>query len=296
MTAQGFGHARGTFGELLQGVLPDGRHFLVTLPITAGVTARFQYLPDADELTADPEHKRKSLVVARRALTALGRRGGGRLRLTGDLPEGKGMASSSADLVATARAVADAVKGAFAPAEVEALLRGIEPSDGVMYDDAVVFHHREVRLHSRLGPLPDLVVVGYDEGGQVDTVEYNRRLPTVGRADRVEFAHLLDRLSAAVRAADVAEIGRVATRSAELHAARRERRAFAAVRRASDLAGGLGVVAAHSGTLLGVLLAGDDPDLDQRIAEIRRQCAALGGPLSVHRAVTHLRAEVNGAA
>ncbi len=206
------------------------------------------------------------------------------------------MASSSADLVATARAVAASVNGAFAPAEVEALLRGIEPSDGVMYDDVVVFRHREVRLHSRLGPLPDLVVVGYDEGGQVDTVEYNRRLPAVGRAERVEYEHLLDRLTTAVRASDGVEIGRVATRSAELHAAHRERRAFAAVRRASDLTGGLGVVAAHSGTLLGVLLAGDDPDLDQKIAEIRRQCAVLGGPLSVHRAVTHPRAEVNGAA
>src|SRR4051794_22862710 len=96
----GSGWACGTFGELLQGVLPDsGLHFLVTLPITAGSTATFRYDARSARIEVSPENKRKSRRLARLALDALGHPGGGELLLTSDLPEGKGLASSSADLV-----------------------------------------------------------------------------------------------------------------------------------------------------------------------------------------------------
>ncbi|MEU4833175.1 hypothetical protein [Streptosporangium sp. NPDC023615] len=291
----GVGQARGTFGELLQGVLPDGEHFLVTLPVTQGTTAFFTPTPESPAVTVEPGHKHKALTLARLALDVLGLPGGGHLLLTGNLPEGKGMASSSADLVATARAVADAAGRVLTAPEIEALLRGLEPTDGVMYDHIVAFHHRDVRLRNTLGCLPGLVIVGYDEGGQVDTVAYNRDLPVIGPATRREYALLLDRLTTAVARGDLATVGGIATRSAELHAGRHGRDAFRPVRRACRAAGGLGVVAAHSGTMLGVLLAADDPELAAKIDDIRGRCASLGGRTSVHRSVTLTDAGVSGA-
>ncbi|GAP48941.1 kinase [Streptomyces azureus] len=278
----GTGSAVGTFGELLQGVLPDHRHFLVTLPITAGSTARFRYADDAGGITVDAPRKQKSAHAAALALKELGRPGGGRLLLTSELPEGKGLASSSADLVASVRAVADAFGVTFPAATVESLLREVEPSDGVMHDEIVAFLHREVRLHRRLGHLPRLVVVGYDEGGQVDTVTYNRHdTPVLARA-RAEYGQLLDTLTAAVAAHDLRTVGRVATRSAELHVRTRPRAAFAPLRRACEEADGLGVVIAHSGTMLGVLLAGDDPELESKTVHLRAHCARLGGTSSLY--------------
>ncbi|MEU3902793.1 kinase [Streptomyces goshikiensis] len=280
--AVGSGWAVGTFGELLQGVLPDDRHFLVTLPITTGSKATFHYRDGATGITVDAARKRKSARVAALALEALGHPGGGELVLDSELPEGKGLASSSADLVASVRAVADAFGTAFPTATVESLLREVEPSDGVMHDEIVAFLHREVRLHSRLGHLPRLVVVGYDEGGQVDTVTYNRRPAPVDAETRAEYAALLDRLTGAVAEEDLRTVGGVATRSAELHARQRPRAALAPLLEACAEADGLGVVVAHSGTVLGVLLSGDDPELDRKTSHVQARCARLGGPSTIY--------------
>ncbi|MFG2977276.1 kinase [Streptomyces sp. NPDC048331] len=282
----GSGSAFGTFGELLQGALPHPQgDFLVTFPLARWATAVFRPEPGRREVQVHPAHKAKSRRVAEAVLAALGTTDGGLLEVAGDLPEGKGLASSSADLVATVRAVGAAHGRAFTPAETEDFLRGIEPADGVMYDEIVAFHHREVRLGRRLGVLPPLTVVAHDEGGQVDTVAHNRVARAIGAADRQEYARLLDRLTDAVARGDLAEVGAVATRSAEMNAHRRRRAGFAELHALCREVDGLGLVLAHSGTMLGVLLEANDPALAGKTEHIRAGCAALGGEVSVHRSL-----------
>ncbi|MFJ9737044.1 kinase [Streptomyces sp. NPDC101166] len=282
----GTGHAFGTFGELLQGALPaPDSDFLVTFPLARWATAVFRPAPEAREVRVVPGHKGKSRRVAEAVLAALGESGGGLLELCGDLPEGKGMASSSADLVATVRAVGAAFGRTFTPAQTEAFLRGVEPADGVMYDEIVCFHHRAVRLRRRLGTLPPLVLVAHDEGGQVDTVTHNRTATAIGTSERHEYARLLDRLTGAVAAGDLPAVGEVATRSAELNGRLRPRAGFPELRTLCHEVDGHGLVLAHSGTLLGVLLDAHDPELDGKAAHIRAGCAPLGGEVSVHRAL-----------
>ncbi|MGW7316781.1 GHMP family kinase ATP-binding protein [Streptomyces sp. NPDC054854] len=285
---RGTGTAFGTFGELLQGVLPGTeRHFMVTFPVAAWSTAVFRHAPDSEGFVVWPPHKRKAVRIAELALAAAGLGGGGSLTLDSELPEGKGMASSSADLVATVRAVGAAVGTTFAPAAIESFLRQIEPTDGVMYPEIVAYYHREAELREGLGVLPSLTIVAHDEGGQVDTIAHNRAAQRVDEADKAEYAVLLDELCAAVRARDLPAVGRVATRSAELNAASRSRRTLPELRRICEETGGLGVACAHSGTLLGILYAGDDPDLDGKVAAARAACAALPGTTVVHRSLGH---------
>lgn len=280
------GSAFGTFGELLQGALPRPQgDFLVTFPLARWATAVFRPRAGQRGVHVRPAHKGKSRRVAEAVLASLGVPDGGLLEVGGDLPEGKGLASSSADLVATVRAVGAAFGRTFTPAETEAFLRGIEPADGVMYDEIVAFHHREVRLGRRLGVLPPLTVVAHDEGGQVDTVAHNRRARTIDEAARQEYARLLDRLTDAVAGGDLHEVGAVATRSAEMNAHRRERAGFAELRALCREVDGLGLVLAHSGTMLGVLLEAHDPSLAGKTEHVRAGCAALGGEVSVHRSL-----------
>src|SRR5438552_6590361 len=91
------------------------------------------------------------------------------------LPEGRGLASSTADVVATARAVSDATGLHLEPGEIAELAIQIEPTDGVMWDGVVAFNHRAGRLLRHLGPLPDMRVLGIDLGGTVDTIQFNKR-------------------------------------------------------------------------------------------------------------------------
>jgi L-threonine kinase len=278
--ATGAGIACGTFGELLQGALPQATgmdHFLVTFPIARWTRAWFRFEPDA-ALRVFPSHKLKSRRLAEMLLAAHRGNGGGTLIIDSDLPVGKGLASSSADLVATARAVGPVLGLEASPRAIEGWLRPIEPTDGVMYPGVVVFEHREVRAASELGVLPPLTVVAVDEGGEIDTVAFNRRPRQYSPAQRQEYARLLDALTGAVQAGDLAALGAVTTRSAILNQRMQPKRHLEDMLAISRAAGALGVVCAHSGTMLGILLADDAPGHAGRLREVTAECEAVAGP------------------
>jgi L-threonine kinase len=285
--ATGVSTCFGTFGELLQGVLP-GRagDFLVTLPVARWAMATFQADPTAQGVRVHPAHKTKARSLAELILAGTATAGGGVLTIESSLPEGKGMASSSADLVATARAVANALHLDLRPRRLEELLRRIEPTDGVLYPGIVAFDHREVRLRARLGSLPTMTIVGVDEGGVVDTVAFNRIAKPFSGADRREYARLLDAMADAVRRADLAAVGALASRSAVMNQALWPKRSLAAVLDICAEIGGLGVVAAHSGTMLGILLDVSDPAYRTKIAGTVRACSRLSDDVSLFRSLT----------
>jgi uncharacterized protein involved in propanediol utilization len=280
--------AFGTFGELLQGALPDDTDFLVTMPIARWSTARFLLEPSVSDVHVRPPHKTKSRRLVEAMLSRYGVRGGGFLVLDSDLPEGKGLASSSADLVATARAVGEAIGIVLDSTEIEGLLRGIEPSDGVMHDGVVAFHHREVRVRSHLGHLPPVTVVGVDEGGEVETVGFNKQPKVFTGAQRRTYAVLLRKLTQAILTGDVAAAGEVATQSALMNQRFCPKRTLTEMIEICRAVGGLGVIAAHSGTALGVLLADDHPGHHDQLDRTVRACARLTGTVWIDHSLPEM--------
>ncbi|MBL1079467.1 hypothetical protein JK358_34185 [Nocardia sp. 2] len=284
MTARiGVGSAFGSCGELLQGVTSDDRDFLVTLPIRQGSVAVFEPGAPDGAVVTQPPGKSKSQRVAEHMLARARDHRGGRLTLISDLPEGKGLASSTADLVATARAVADAHGRRITAWEIEDELRAIEPSDGVMYPGSVAFCHREVRLLTRLAPLPPLTIVTGDEGGRVDTIEFNRAEKPFTRADKREYTGLLTALTAAAARGDVRDIGEIATRSAQLSTVLRARPHLDFAIAAAREMGALGVLVAHSGTTTGLLIADDDPRYPAKLCAAQDIAAAFATDVHIHR-------------
>lgn len=288
--ASGISSAFGTFGELLQGVDEDGVDFLVTLPISCWSTATFVTRPSSPGITVSPAYKHKAVALARAMLTSAGFTGGGRLVLRSAIPEGKGLASSSADLVATARAVGNAFGVVLPGASIEALLRRIEPTDGVMYNAITAFNHRQVRLRATLGELPPLTIVGLDEGGVVDTMRFNTMPKPFDARDRRAYSRLLAELTRAVADQDLPAIGRVTTRSAERNQQLHAKRTLGALISAGADIGALGVVTAHSGTVIGLLLADDDPHYTGKRAAAERVCLRLVGNVSVYHSLHFDRA------
>ncbi|MEV6808885.1 kinase [Streptomyces sp. NPDC051132] len=283
----GISTASGTFGELLQGVLPQGNgDFLVTLPIARWARATFHGVPGTDELVVRPAHKRKALGLASTITRASATPMGGALTIESTLPEGKGLASSSADLVATARAVANALGEPMPPRRIESLLARIEPTDGVLYPGIVAFYHRRVALHSRLGSLPSMTVVSVDEGGEIDTIAFNRIPKPFSAADRAEYARLLERMATAVARGDLAEVGAVATRSALMNQVLRPKRTLEVMTGICRQVGGLGVVVGHSGTCLGVLLDTSDPSYPRRLVEAASACSEHVGNVTIYRTLS----------
>ncbi|WP_031034181.1 GHMP kinase [Streptomyces sp. NRRL F-5650] len=283
----GAGHAACHHGEILQGVFRDARGLpcpaLVTLPVNVRASAaRFTHRPGSpsDEVTVTPGGRTKARAAAVLAVRACAaRRGaepcGGELTLTGDLPLGLGMGSSTSDVIATVRAVADSWGVRLPPDAIARLsVRAEGASDPLMHGPRpLLFAQREGRVLETLGrALPPAVVVGCALGGgePVDTLA----LPVSARdEDLAAYEHLRRMLRRAVTDADTALLGRVGTASARLRQRVLRHREFPALTAIADRTGAAGVQIAHSGNVAGLLFDPRTPGLERRL----RQCAqALG--------------------
>jgi uncharacterized protein involved in propanediol utilization len=339
----------GSFGELLQGALPEHGPFLVTLPIELRARVRFVVQESSRELRVEPGSSWKALALAEALLRRYALPARGELTLASEIPPGKGLASSTADLVATYRAIAGFHQLPQQIDVLESLLREIEPSDGVMHESVVAYRHRDARLLERLGPVPPLVLVAVDEGGEVETLAHNTREPGYTSQELDEFESLFARLrgafrnrpgatsavatTAAVEASDaeagdaeagaaeagaaeagaaeagaaeagaaeagaaesggaetgaaesggaetiaraLATIGAVATRSAEINQRILPKRSLGQMIGVAAAVGAAGVVAAHSGTCLALLIDALDDDRVDRVNAACEHLTALG--------------------
>ncbi|RKN71709.1 GHMP kinase [Streptomyces klenkii] len=289
----GTGHAPCHHGEILQGVFldGDGRRCagLVTLPMAGpGSHAEFVRRPGTPPgaLTVVPADRTKAARAAALAVAECAERAGrppcgGELRLTCDVPVGLGMGSSTSDVIAAVRAVADSYRLRLAPDAVARLaVRAELACDPLMLDGRpVLFAQREGRVLEVLGPaLPPLVVVGCALGGgaPVDTLALPVREAT--EAGVRDFERLRTRLRRAVATGDAHLLGQVATASARRGQQVLGHPEFGALTAISRRVGAVGVQIAHSGAVAGVLFDPAAPGLRHRVRSCLRALDAHGIP------------------
>ncbi|GAA2623028.1 MULTISPECIES: GHMP kinase [Streptomyces] len=292
----GAGHASCHHGEILQGVFLDaaGRRCagLVTLPMTGPAgRAEFTRHPGTppEQLTVLPGDRTKAARAAALAVEECAARRreppcGGKLRIAGDIPVGLGMGSSTSDVIAAVRAVADSYGVRLAPGTVARLaVRAEQACDPLMLDARpVLFAQREGRVLEVLGPrLPPLVVVGCALGGgaPVDTLALPD--PAYDEGDVRAFERLRTLLRRAVATGDAALLGQVATASARRGQQLLRHAEFDTVADIGRRLGALGVQIAHSGAVAGLLLDPAAPGLDRRIRGCVR--ALKGNGIAVTR-------------
>ncbi|WP_426983983.1 kinase [Brevibacillus borstelensis] len=282
----GKGEAHGTFGELLQGVLPSGQDFLVTFPVDRYSTCQFVYSAQDEDLCVHPSWKRKSLYFGQRILDYYHLPIKGTLYLESQIQQGKGLASSTADMMATVKAI-ESCYDINVPTEViEEILRDIEPSDGIMYPGIVSYYHKEVKLREWIGECPPLTVIALDEGGEVNTVDFNCKPKPFTDEEKQEYGMLLEKITAAIRAQDAEAIGEVATRSAELNQKLHPKKMFAEVKRICRSIEGTGIVTAHSGTFIGILLSENDSAYSEKVKEGLSLLKQLGCPTEIFHSMS----------
>ncbi|MGW7370128.1 GHMP family kinase ATP-binding protein, partial [Streptomyces sp. NPDC054841] len=239
-----------------------------------------------EALTVVPADRTKAAQAAALAAAECAQRAGqppcgGELRLTGDIPVGLGMGSSTSDVIATVRAVADSYGLRLAPGTVARLaVRAELACDPLMLDGRpVLFAQREGRVLEVLGPaLPPLVVVGCALGGgaPVDTLALPVHEP--GEDDVRAFERLRTLLRRAVATGDVQLLGEVATASAWRGQQVLGHPEFDALAGIARRVGAAGVQIAHSGSVAGVLFDPAAPGLRHRVRSCLRALDTHGIP------------------
>lgn len=251
--------APGSCGELAQGMV-DGDYFLVSCPIDMHSTATVTLTPGDGRVDAPP-HAPKSRQAVILTLAHFGRDDvDALLRLSSQLPRGKGMASSTADVSASIAATAAALdeQQDISPQTIASIALRVEPSDSIMLPGIAVLDHKRGNIAEILGHPPPMRVVVLDFGGDVDTLAFNGvNRDGILLEMQPEFEEALSLISRGVRKGNAADIGAGATRSAIANQHLLYKPQLDAVIRLADDAGAVGVTAAHSGTVLGMLFDDD---------------------------------------
>jgi uncharacterized protein involved in propanediol utilization len=280
---QGVGEATGHFGELLQGAIaaetPEGfDEIVVTLPAPIFRCRAMFRVDPAAPLTILPQGGWKALDAARLSLSELGKDGtGGVLSLENDAPAGVGAGSSTLDVVATIRAVADAHGERLAAATIARLAVAAEgASDPTMFpaSPVPVFAFRRATVPRWLpAALPPLRVLGFCDGAPVESLGMRRRFTPARLA---EYARLIDRLGLALDSGDVAGLGAIASASARLSQEHLRKEKLDLALAVANRQGAAGVAVAHSGSLTGLLFDPTARDCEVRVTAAKRDLATHG--------------------
>ncbi|QWP77323.1 hypothetical protein J5226_02645 [Lysobacter sp. K5869] len=271
------GVCHGTLGELWQGPCELGGELhigLISLPVRR--YSWMHFLPGEDgELARDLAGKDK----CRRAIEAYLQLHGktlppGRFSHDSELPTGKGMASSTADLVATVRCL-DRVFGLSTRLdELTGLLRGIERSDSVFLDRYALYLSGRQQVLREFGSAPRLYACYIDEGGTVETEKLAEPLLRHYRRHHSSYQIHLELALEAFEQGDARAICEVATRSAQLAQWVTPKTHLDILLRHRRELGADGVVVAHTGSLIGYLFA-QRPE-PARLGELSAFFAGLG--------------------
>jgi uncharacterized protein involved in propanediol utilization len=273
----GVGSCLGTLGELFQGPIRwDGELeiAIASLPFSGRSRCRYELGATqgaSDGLEGRPKTARAvALLLAQHGL----RLPSGRFRFSSDLEVGKGMASSTADIVAAVRCVGTVVGRRFRAREIMDVLRPVERSDSVFLREGALYlserHEVVVRFGRTLGYTAAYLV----EPAAVDTeamreclLEHYRRSLPAYRAALESF------ISGAVQR-DPYRVAAAATESARLSQRCLPKRCFVAMRSAMQALGADGLFVAHTGSVVGYLYVRPPPS--ERCAELEAFFVGLG--------------------
>ena len=161
----------GTCGELAQGYMKDA-NFLITCPIN--IYSRISLRLVKSRSMTHPQNKWKANKAIMKTLEFYGENAGFELVIDSDIPMGKGMASSTADIVGASFAAAWAIGEEISAEQVAKIALSIEPSDGTMFPAISMFDYINGKYHEVLGAPFDVYAVIIDDGGFIDTQEFNR--------------------------------------------------------------------------------------------------------------------------
>jgi uncharacterized protein involved in propanediol utilization len=288
----GIGHARGHWGEIVQGwLLHDGELVvgLLTLPDPSyGTTAVVTPRRGTGIFSTQPE-KWKAFKAAYLALEAVGVKTGVSFHLRSNIPLGVGAGSSTSDCTAIARAVVAAVgSNGKSMSDLDLLQKIVFAAEGPCDPLALLDWGLPVLWASRRGkvlhvfprPLPELHALGFvtDPGRTVSTDALASAQATrfVPQAEVDAFAEILKKLEIAIATGSARGVGEAATASGMLNQKHCRIARWDQLSKLAENVGAVGLSCSHSGTAAALLWNPAKDDLAARVAEATAQAQQLG--------------------
>lgn len=270
-----------TCGEWVQGRI-GGKDFLVSCPVGVYTTISLTYYRiNADDLKIDGKridhdgvasYPEKAVRAVENVCNLLAIKGFGfKIEINCPKPVGKGFATSSADVLGSIMAVLKLFKVDLPPEKFFRLGIEIEPSDSLGYLGLWKINHRMKYKAERgavepcyLGrEVPGKVMV-LDLGGEVETLRFNenQHLGDLYRRNETPSKRAYDYVKRGIRTKNLALMAKGSTLSSISHQRILPKKELDCIVDSFESLGALGIVIAHSGTLVGFIYPSEKKDFD----------------------------------
>lgn len=237
----------GSFGEVLQGKI-NGQDMLLSCPVNLYTKVKVYE-------SSNPVNKKKykkSSIFLFEVLKSWGFEEFAKkidIEINSDIPYGKGMASSTADLSALYYCLLKMFDKKFNEEELKNNCINVEPTDSIIFDKMTLFDYKMGSIVNKLGGYFEYNILAFEGRNTVDTIEFNNKnLPNLSNVD-----DLLPTLRQAVKEKNLEKLSFVSTESIIRNQKRLNYDWIEKVIEIKNNTNGLGIIGAHSGSVLGII-------------------------------------------
>lgn len=245
----------GSCGELIQGCTPQGQPFLLTCPIDRYATVHIY-----DDGRRVRQMGEKAAAGLRAVLQFLGCPDYPySITVTSSLPQGKGMASSTADISAVMIGAAHSLGVTLSSQDIASLAAAIEPTDGVFCPGLCCLNYETGKIYRTYADVPAVQLAVVDTGGCIDTLAFHAQR----QAARLTYSR--QAWSWLCPAWSAGTLAQAATQSAIANQRILYKTAVPALLQRLPESEALGLTVAHSGTVIGLIFPAGTRQIDQQV-------------------------------
>lgn len=247
----------GSCGEFLQGWL-DGSEKLISYAIDCFSEITLKTIPSPDGHLAFQQRHPRAWQMALQVVSKEGLQPQVleeiSLHMVSDLPRGKGMASSTADLAVTAVAVAQWLGRSLTPEELAVFCTSLEPTDSTLYKELVLMDPLTGIVNRTYGQPPSMAVLVLEGMETIDTKTFRRQDHHLRRqAFKKEMEEALRYFEEGIRQQNFRLLADACFQSAQAQQYFYPHPALETLHQLALDYGAWGINVAHSGSSLGVL-------------------------------------------
>lgn len=237
----------GSFGEVLQGRI-NSKDLLLSCPVNVYTRVKVFESNNAEKKF----NNQKSVAFLKNVLKLWDYEAHYKnfdIEINSQIPYGKGLASSTADLCGVYYCLLKLFNKEFNEEELVEQCIKIEPTDSIIFKKMTLFDYKKGLYKKTMGDYVNYNILAFEGNKVVDTVEFNNRnLPSLSDVD-----DLLPILEEAIKEKNLEKLAYVSTESIVRNQKRLQYEFLQEVINIKNKTAGLGIIGAHSGSVLGII-------------------------------------------
>lgn len=264
--------APGTCGELLQGFIDD-QDFLINSPIPFFAKASVTINNNSNLMEPLEESKYSKINKIIKKIFShfnINEKVSLNFEIDSNIPRGKGLASSTAELTAVLLALSKALNKSLSDNEITNLLISVDhSSDGVFLPGISYINHLKGNIYKKFKYIPSLSFIIIDSGGEVSTQKFDRNLARyISIKNENSLRSALKMILDGFKTKNLPLIAKAATLSAKINQNVLYKDPLDTLINGTKDFGGLGVNCAHTGTVLGVMFDHNTTDQNRLLDRV----------------------------